>query len=348
MDRPAEINIGYTITHVQVATDADAACAARGKGAAVSGQDALIAHYNDPQVRGAAIDDLGDLRRAGASVVRTVFWVSQAADVSLNKSASPRGPLARMIARNGILPEQYPKNLARFAADVQQAGYKLLVVVFGNQGRSAPHCRSAGRWGECYDPAYDARTWSAMAEMIRAVKTESLPRLRVVFDIAGEYCFANKPKMLVERNAEHYVRYMTARYHETFGDHNYIVSCLAGAHQAALAEAAIPYSAAFLSRLSPKPAFFDLHVYLNSPAPIEQVLVAADAAARRLGVPLIIGETFANNVVLFDVIKHMRAANRLDSLQDILVWPLRMGSKCSIDLKPTGVLNWVLPAFPQP
>jgi hypothetical protein len=338
----AGMGIGFNLSHTHFALNRAPSCASQGQSADVSGQDAVVTHYNDPAVRAATVSILNKLHQEGASVVRIVFWFRASEDLALDGAHQAPDPLGLIVSKNGHIPDGYLANLIQLTEDIRKSGYKEVIAVLANQGRSNPTCRADGIWGGCYQSKFDDLTWSVKEEIIRALKSTQLSPLDVVFDIAGEDCFTHDDSLL-ERNLGHVSRYMIEHYLSTFADNKYTESCGGEDVQRTLRQ--LEYTGSFFMSLSHKPSFIDVHAYFPPGNRSAQVLLASEQLAKRLEIPWIIGETYADDQDLFETVKTMQEKNQLSDLHDIIVWPRTEHSACASDVDPGSILRWVAPVL---
>jgi hypothetical protein len=132
-------------------------------------------------------------------------------------------------------------------------------------------------------------------------------------------------------NVNAFTRYMVSHYRDKFGDHQFIASCGTGSQERVLGELAAQVS--LFRDLGVRPASLDIHMYETDPEVLRNILLSADATARRLGVPLDVLETYYDHVSLFKIASDLMSANQLPSLRDLVVWPRKMTSECSMDVR---------------
>ncbi|MGH8468115.1 MAG: hypothetical protein ACREVY_03690 [Gammaproteobacteria bacterium] len=332
----ASLDIGFTLTHETVDTEAEDACTEKqGGGASVDGVNNIVRHYDDPALRGRVQSLLRKMATDGARAMRTIVWFRHAEDAEM--AARPKDPLGLLIATDGKLDSNEVSNIVNYVSDARDLGYRRFFVVVGPQGTSNPKCRKGGVWGACYNERFLQQSWSVISQVVTALHTPQLSKIEVIVDLSSENCADSLSKMPVYRNMTNYTRYMLARYRERFDDHQFIASCGTGSEKVIFPTLASQEN--LFRELGMRPASVDVHIYETDQRIIRQLLITANATARRLGVPLDILETYYDHPNIFRIVSDMKSANQLASLRDILVWPRRVRSACQIDVRAPYAMN---------
>ena len=337
------VALGMTLTHLSVAPDADALCSAGGSVASLAGQDNILLRYSDPQARQRANGYLRTMAARGASTLRDVVWFRHAEDNAAARAAAGRDALGLAVATDGRFPTGYIENIVALASDAKAAGFRRAIFVIGPQGAANPKCRQNKQWGACYDDRFEERSWSVVRQVAEALRTPALAGIDLILDIAPEMCFVRNSAQDVDRKFERYATHMLTRYRDAFRDDRFIMSC--GGGSGPRNERMLRDTSALFDELGVRPAFLDIHLYLTEPRWLVPTLVAADGTARRLHIPLVVGETFVDHVELFQTIARLKGDGQLTSLAGIVVWPLRVGSTCAIGVPPPYDLGEIERAF---
>ena len=264
-----------------------------------------------------------------------MVWFRHAEDAQM--AARPKDPLGLLVATDGKLHEKEVSNIVNFVSDAQAAGYRRFFVVVGPQGTSSPKCRKGTVWGGCYDEGFLEHSWSVISQVVTALHTPQLSKIEVIVDLSPENCADSRSKMPVYRNMGSYTHYMVRRYRDEFGDQQFIASCGTGSEDVVFSKLSSQEN--LFRELGVRPASVDVHIYETDQRVIRQSLIAADATARRLGVPLDILETYYDHPNIFRILSDMKSTNQLPSLRDILVWPRRTRSACQIGVRAPYAMN---------
>lgn len=213
----ASLEIGFTLTHETVDTEAEDACTAKqGGGASVEGVNNIVKHYDDPALRRRVQSLLTQMAADGARVMRTMVWFRHAEDAQM--AARPKDPLGLLVATDGKLHEKEVSNIVNFVSDAQAAGYRRFFVVLGPQGMSNPKCRKGTVWGGCYDEGFLEQSWSVISQVVTALHTPHPSKIEVIVDLSPENCGADsRSKMPVYRNKSNYTHSVVSqRYSNRF------------------------------------------------------------------------------------------------------------------------------------
>jgi hypothetical protein len=318
--------VGFTFTHLNIATNADALCQQQGVNASISGMQNIVLHYDDPQVRQSARETLRAMFAEGVTTLRTIIWYRHAEDALMERIAQRNDSLGLLVATDGQLSAKDMSNISSFVRDAQSIGFNQVVLVLGPQGTSNPKCRANGVFGECYDSGFTSKSWSVVEQLAKETHGPAFAGTNVILDIAVEMCFVRGSPQLLDRNLESFANFMLSHYRDEFGDSRFIMSCGGGA--AARNQRMLENMTSFFQELKVRPAFIDLHLYLADRNAVESALLSADATASKLAVPLVIGETFVDHSDLFQIIAELRRSHTLTSLKEVIFWPLRKGSPC--------------------
>ncbi len=332
--RPA-LAVGFTLSHIDVAPAGAMACDGGSRpGPPVESGRNVVMHYDDPAIANETRSALRIMAAQGASVVRDVLWYYHTEDRAT--AARDRvSPLGLAAATDGKLPDDVLRNLLAYIRDAQQAGYDRFYVALGVQGSALPQCRrGATGWGECFDARFLAPTWSVTRQVVEAVRLARL-RIKVIFDIAIEQCYAPASGWLADRNKQEFTRYMVKNYATTFHDRNFIVSCGAAGGAVARADAALKALVQLYDELGVRPDSVDIHDYADTLPKTREILLDANRAAERLGVPLVIGETWFDNPNVYDAVDDLLRDGQVRP-RDMIIWPGAAHSACrpDITLKP--------------
>lgn len=328
--RLAQLEVGFTLTHHRVRTDADSECAASPSGgASIDGSNNIIKHYQDPGVRSHVRSMLATMASQGAKIIRTIVWYRHTEDEAMSRR--PNDPLGLLIASAGKLPDKHVNNLFDYVSDAKSMGYTRFIVVLSAQGRSNPKCKRL-EWGDCYTDEYLGLTWSVTSQVVRALRNPVLSGIDVIFDISPEACFPPVPKLLVDKNLEAYSRFMIQNYRDSFGDKKFISSCGVGNVDRAMQ--GLAGQVALYKELKVQPGAIDLHVYDTDAAKVKNLLIKADQLAHELRVPLDIAETYYDHPNIFGTISALLSSNALGTLREILVFPRKNKSACQIGVSP--------------
>jgi hypothetical protein len=327
------IALGFTLSHIDVAPEGSIACNGGSRaGAPVEGGRNVLLHYDDPAIAGETRSALRVMAAQGASVVRDILWYYHTED-RLTAARDRVSPLGLAPATNGKLPGQVLRNLIAYIRDAQQAGYIRFYVALGVQGSALPQCRKgAAGWGECFDPRFLAPTWSVTRQVVEAVRSARL-NIKVIFDIAIEQCYVPASRLLADRNKQEFTRYMVRNYNAVFHDRNFIVSCgaSAGAAAAPRLDASLKALVQLFTELGIRPDAIDIHNYAEAMPQTREILQDANSAAERLGVPLVIGETWFNSPSIYNAVGDLLSDRQL-SIRDLIIWPGVAHSACRPDI----------------
>jgi len=325
----ASLDIGFTLTHETVDTEAEAGCSANlGAGATIDGTKNVVKHYDDPALRQRVESLLNRMATEGAKAARTIVWFRHAnEEVMANR---PADHLGMLVATNGKLPMEEVTNIVNYVSDAQAAGYSRFFVVVGPQGTSNPKCRKGTEWGGCYNEEFLGRTWSVIEQVATALHSPKLSKIEAIIDLSSENCAEANTNKLVYLNKLNFTRYMITRYRDKFGDHRFIASCGPGTEKVIFP--ALTSQESLFRELGVRPASVDIHIYETDPEMTRRFLLTADATARRLGVPLDILETYYDNTDILRLVSDLKSKNLLPSLRDLLVFPKKFGSSCHIDV----------------
>lgn len=328
----AALGVGATLTHVKVRAGFELSCKSGAfNGAPVRGDDNIVLNYENTDVKVNVTDHLRQMFTSGATVIRTILWYYHTEDVAEARKVEKDNPLGMHAATRGKLDDHVIGNLLLYVNDAKNAGFRRFYIAVAPQGRSNPKCNRAGEWGGCYEKTFDELSWSVTKQVVQALKSVE-SGIDVYVDIAIEDCWTPSSGQLVERNAEHFVRFMTTQYLNSFHDGKFFVSCGVAPGNIKRALDGLGALLALDRELAVRPAVIDIHNYATDPAKAQQITVAADEVARRLGVPLIIGEAYFDNANLLGIISNLEAQNSLKSLRDVIIWPGRADSKCHPNL----------------
>ena len=334
-------SVGFTLTHLHVDPSKAGECLERGSGTAetrvatLRAADNIVQTYADPNVRAAVRSDMANMAAQGATAMRTILWYYLAEDTE-EAQKEQRGPgRAGMVeATGGKLPDAIISNVLQLVADAKSAGYRRYIVSMGGQGAQNPKCRKGGEgapWGNCYDPSLFKYSWSATEQVAKALKSPSLSGIDVLIDLASESCYDPTSQLLLDKNLKEHATQMIENYRNEFGDHQFITSCGGGRSERTLR--GLQGMEQIYTSLHTRPAAVDMHVYDKNPQDVVQMLGAADATAKRLGVPLEIGETDIDHPNLFNAIATLVSRGELSSLRDVLVFPRTAASICQVDVQ---------------
>jgi len=333
--------VGFTLTHLHVDTSKEAECLELGTGTAetrvstLHAADNIVQSYADPNMRAAVKSDIAQMVVQGATAMRTILWFYLAEDEKVAQKERNNPNSAGMVeATAGKLPDAIVSNLVQLISDAKSAGISRYIVSMGSQGTQNPKCRAGGdqaEWGNCYDPSLFKYSWTVTEQVAKALKSPRLSGIDVLIDIAPEGCFDPSLRTLLDRNLKDHASQMISHYRDEFGDRQFITSCGGGRSERSIR--GLQGMEQLYMTLHTRPAAVDLHVYDKNQQDIAQMLEAADAAAKRLGVPMEIGETNIDHPYLFGTIHALLSNGKLASLRNVLVFPRRAASKCQIDVQ---------------
>ncbi|MCI0557552.1 MAG: hypothetical protein MN733_03580, partial [Nitrososphaera sp.] len=254
----ASLDIGFTLTHETVDTEAEDACTAKqGGGASVDGVNNIVKHYDDQALRQRVQSLLTKMAADGARVMRTIVWFRHAEDAEM--AVRPKDPLGLLVATDGKLREKEVSNIVNFVSDAQAAGYRRFFVVVGPQGTSNPKCRKGTVWGGCYNEGFLEHSWSVISQVVTALHTPQLSKIEVIVDLSSENCADSRSKIPVYRNMSNYTQYMLTRYRDKFGDQKFIESCGTGSEDVVFP--ALSSQENLFRELGVRPASVDVHIY---------------------------------------------------------------------------------------
>jgi hypothetical protein len=175
-------------------------------------------------------------------------------------------------------------------------------------------------------------------QVAQAVRTPVLSGIDVILDIAPTSCFDPESNNLVDRNLEEFTRYMVTKYRDAFHDHHFIVSC--GSADGERAQRKVLALKRMYEELEAQPASIDIHLYETEAIKVRELLLTASNAARRLGVPLDVFETYYDHPNALETISELISAGELSTLRDVLVFPRLTKSACQINVPaPYSVLQ---------
>ena len=334
-------SVGFTLTHWHVDASREGECLERGAGTAetrvstLRATDNIVQSYADPKVRAGVKSDITQMVGQGATAMRTILWYYLAEDqTELRKERNP-SRIGMVEAVGGKLPDAIVSNLVQLISDAKSAGIRRYIVSMGGQGAQNPKCRQGGvseEWGNCYDPSLFKYSWGVTEQVVKALKSSSsLSGIDVLVDVASESCFDPSLQTLVDRNLKDHASRMIEHYRDQFGDHQFITSCGGGRAERTLR--GLEGMEQLYASLRTKPAAVDMHVYDKNSQDVLQMLETADALAKKMGIPLEIGETNIDHPNLFTSIASLRSRGELSSLRDVLVFPRRATSNCQIDVQ---------------
>jgi hypothetical protein len=323
--RPAnDVLLGFTLTHTDVHCNKARAGGQVRKGAGVDDAHNIVLHYDQPDIRARTRTILAGMIGEGARLVRTILWFR---DTTQDDKPSGADVLGLLRAHDGTLPEQKVQNIVAFASDARAAGYRELVLVPGPLIEASPKCRAV-EFGACFDETTLGRTWSLVAQIKRAIQPLSTSRFRILLDIGPETCptISRQP---VGRTLAQYTEFMIAHYSREFHDGEFIVSCGGGA-TATQGLTRLRALASLYRQLHVKPAGLDLHMYFENPSDYGTALAGAEAEAEHLNTNLFVLETYLDNGPMFDALRRLRDAAKLDRLSMLAVWPLKSNAGCQL------------------
>jgi hypothetical protein len=321
------VSVGFTITHLNVATNMQQACGAKGGGAAnLDPMQYVLNEYASGVGRGEFRRVLSAMS-AQADSIRTIVWFRHSEDDTW-KGKSDR--LGLRVASGGKFAQRDIDALLTFVADARDARFSRITVVLSAQGAANPKCRKV-EWGACYDSKLVPLTWSVMEQVISAVKTVARPGIKIVFDIGPTECFDDSDGALLRGNLSQQLRYLVGHYAERFHDRDFIVSC--GSRNGERAAAGLQNLASLYEGLNVRPASLDIHVYEVQEAQVRKLLLDAEAIAAQLGVPLEVLESFYQHPDLADVIRQLRSSGHLQTLTTVQVFPRTPASSCQEDVQ---------------
>jgi hypothetical protein len=330
----ARLNVGFTLTHVAVHTDALSLCGAD-RGATLKADDNIVLHYDRPEMRQRVRAMLRQMAQEGARSARVILWYRLAEDEPMARTAARRDPLGYPVASGGALPQAYLGNLVAFASDVASAGYTRFYVNIGPMGTSNPttsaqDCRP--ELPNCYNARFLPAVWSVARQVITRLRRELGGRIDLVFDIASEKCFVPNSPTELEKNLATFTRYIVSQYAAAFGSGGFVVSCIGVRSARALAN--LQAIASLYRELRVRPAAIDIHLYAKDAQVAQSILLAADYVAAQLQVPLDMSETTANDPMLAHLVEQLADAGRLTNLRTMMIFPHSPDAICHADVSP--------------
>lgn len=281
---------------------------------AVMVEAGAMVQYGKPEVRGAVQRQLGDMRKAGFTSLRSQIVFLPPPN---------RFNMYPITSQDGNIPDQDQANLRAFVEDIAAAGFETFEPVFGGAGL---YCKKVN-WGDCFDPASIEKAWT-FAEQATRIITAAAGPLKLRFDLTNEGCPA--PSMLpsTKDNARLFLTTIATRFQKTFGD-NWLISCAYDPGSARLKLLLKDLADAGL-----KPRFVEVHSYVIGDGFLS-MLSSANAMAAAIGADLILGEMRYHSVDQNGLLRRWLAENPKSRLVDALQWPLADPStKCPFDTPP--------------
>lgn len=269
----------------------------------------IVAGYHDVNVRNKVRSQLTEMRRVGIETLRLIVW---------HQPVTTGQTWGVVAAPDGQLLEPYRSNLARYFADVRDAGFARLTVAFGPTGEANPVHTD-------YKPARLEDNWRFLVAVRGLVAEAGLNSFAV--DLLNEGPPGPRSPELQDRVGD-YLGELYGRYARRWGTQDVIVSVIASEGvQEVKARLQLVLEASRTSA-GASPPWFDLHVGYDPVLALAN-LRNADSFLDEQGLsqPFVVGETAYDSREVADALAEFTKTSKRPLLE-VLAWPLTRDRPC--------------------
>jgi len=338
LTREVQTSLGFTFTHTKVDCPPGTSFPGGPMTPSVDSANNILQHYDEPATR-AAVDNVLKTMRKSSDALRLIVWIAVGNATFAKTHTDHMGLLS---SQNGEVSPRIAANLSAVLHEAQSLGYTKSYVVFGNEGRSSPQCRSK-EFGDCYDSKDLEASWSIRKQLIDASRGSA--QMPVYYDVSPESCPGAAASPLMTHNINEFTTYMVQQYAKTYSDDHFFVSCLGSPAKRAIA--GLDGLSDLYRSLGVRPHTLDVHTYVADEAEAETVLGHASQDARALGVPLTVLETSYDDQPVFAAIAKLRRRGELGALETVAIWPKTLTAACAFSIQWPADLGGVAQSLGQ-
>jgi hypothetical protein len=278
---------------------------------------AILTNYHEDGVRNKVHRQLFEMRRNGATSLRTIIW---------HMTDPGRQRWGPVPSAGGKLGEPYRTNLMHYAREVRRYGFARLTIAFGPRASNDPRSpRAPGH--PSYDPAKFEENWRFIQDVRSIVKRYGPRKTR--FDILNEGAVSKYAPRSRIATVRKYLRDMYTRYVRTFGNRDVSVSVIPARYSQDRGNRLQSLISTLNSTRLGAPRWFDLHIGYTA-GEAEHSLRNSQAVLRRNGLParIVVGETAYNDRRIARVIRRFR--NEGGRVEEVNSWYIRRTKKCNV------------------